>query len=76
MAARARRFRTALRDHYGVPARLNGRIRYTWRDGNHLGTIVGRSGPHLLIQFDGETEPMPCHPTWEIEYLTDEAAIR
>lgn len=63
-----------IRDHYGVPAQLEGRIRFTWSGwlGDPAGTIVGADGPHLQVLFDsGELGNL--HPTWEIEYLPAEA---
>ncbi len=62
-----------IRNYYDVPAQLNGRIRFTWRNANQLGTIVGTSGAHLLVLIDGDRDPAPYHPTWEIEYLPAEA---
>lgn len=64
-----------IREHYNVPAHLNGRVRYTWR-GERLGTIVGTSGARLLIRLDGDQGWSPYHPTWEIEYLTGAEAAR
>jgi hypothetical protein len=60
-----------IRDHYRVPAQLEGRIRFTWLGwmGDPVGTIVGAAGPHLRVLFDsGELGTL--HPTWEIEYLS------
>ncbi len=63
-----------IRDYYRVPARLDGRIRWTYSE-SKLGTIVGADGPHLLVHFDGEKKPDPCHPTWEIEYLNADGSV-
>jgi hypothetical protein len=60
-----------IRDHYGVPAQLSGRVLYTWQAANQLGTIVGTSGARLLVLMDGERRAVPFHPTWELQYLTD-----
>jgi hypothetical protein len=56
---------------YGVPAALKGRVLYTWRGANRLGTIVGTSGAHLMIRLDGERRPAPFHPNWELRYLIE-----
>ena len=70
--------RTATRDsldyirrYYGVPADLKGRVLYTWRGANKLGTIVGTSGASLMIRLDGERHPAPYHPTWKLRYLIE-----
>lgn len=66
-----------IRDHYQVPARLEGRIRFTWAqwDGDRNGSIVGADGARLKVLFDsGEFGHL--HPTWEIEYLPTEAVAR
>jgi hypothetical protein len=60
-----------IRNHYRVPAKVNGRVRYTWR-GDRFGTIVGADGGYLLVRLDGDQDAGIYHPTWEIEYLTDE----
>jgi hypothetical protein len=60
-----------IRNYYGVPARLGGRVRYTW-DGRGTpadGTIVGGHGGYLKIRLDGQEEWATYHPTWHIEYL-------
>lgn len=59
---------------YGLAARKGGRVEYTGNKTPKLGTIVGVDGPHLLIRLDGEKRSRPYHPTWELRYLTDEAA--
>lgn len=33
------------------------------------GVIKGVQGPHVLVLFDDEKYPLPCHPTWKMEYL-------
>lgn len=60
-----------IRNHYGVPAQLKGRVLYTYRGRNQQGTIVGTSGASLMILLDGARRPAPYHPTWELQYLTD-----
>ena len=65
-----------IRDNYGVPAKLRGRVEYTPCEGSKdetgkLGTITGVSGPHLLIRLDGEKHSRPYHPTWQLRYLDE-----
>ena len=60
-----------IREHYGVPAKVGRRVRYTWR-GERYGTIVGTSGQYLRIRLDGEKRSGLYHPTWEVEYLTEQ----
>lgn len=55
-----------LRNNYGVPAKIGGRIRFD-HDGRE-GTIVGGDS-RLLVRFDGEKKVTRLHPTWKIEYL-------
>lgn len=64
-----------IRRAYKVPAKRGGRVRI---DG-HLGTIIGSSGPHLMVRFDEawikpavsarRVRVSACHPTWMVEYL-------
>lgn len=56
-----------IRDTYGVPARLGGRVKYKGKPG----TILGTRRQYLLIQLDGEEAKKPYHPTWEMEYLDE-----
>lgn len=57
-----------IKETYGVPAVINGRIKF----GSKLGTIVGANGPHLKIKIDGEKDAGSYHPTWNIEYDVEE----
>lgn len=61
-----------LRDTYGVPAKVRGRVEYTAGDKPYLGTITGTRGPHLLVRLDHAVVSRPFHPTWHIRYLVDE----
>lgn len=56
-----------IRDHYGVPAEV-GRI--VVMDGER-GIITGARNGHVLVNFDKDKPgfSIPCHPTWEMEYL-------
>jgi len=53
-----------IRDYYGVPAELGGRVAFKGRQGQ----ITGAQGPHILIRLDGEEISRPYHPTWELIY--------
>ncbi len=55
--------------HYGVPAVEGGRVLFEGKPG----TIVGSSGPHLMVRLDGERKASPYHPTWHIEYVEDKS---
>ena len=56
------------RDAYGVPAYVG--VKVVMKD--RTGVIKGASGPHILVLFDGERKPVPCHPTWEMTYQPTE----
>lgn len=63
-----------IRETYGVPAKVGGRV--NWRGGRHPspGTITGSKGGYLMIRLDGQQHAMPYHPDWFIEYLEAEPA--
>ncbi|MFC4373348.1 hypothetical protein ACFO5K_04465 [Nocardia halotolerans] len=62
-----------VRDYYAVPAKRGGRVRYTGDGAPRLGTIT--SADHRIrVRLDGEKRPRIFHPTWELEYLPEEAA--
>lgn len=65
-----------IRDHYGVPAKRNGRVHYTGDGDPRVGTIVGARGQYLRVRFDGLTGIDALHPTWKVEYLTAVAVAR
>lgn len=65
-----------VRDHYGVPAFIGRRVRYTGRLGASAreGKIAGFDGQYLLVKFDDDDSERHgfrerLHPTWEMEYL-------
>jgi hypothetical protein len=59
-----------IRDHYGVPAKRNGRVRYSGSEKYPaVGTIVGAKQQYLRVKFDGVPRPLILHPTWKLEYL-------
>lgn len=58
-----------IRDHYRVPAKRGGRIRFTGgMSGAVEGVIVGSRGQYLRVRFGDDIATL--HPTWEVEYLT------
>ena len=62
-----------IRSHYGVPAKLGGRVEYTRSEGSTdapaMGTITGTDGQYLKVRLDGEKHTLPYHPTWQLRYL-------
>ncbi|MCK5307002.1 MAG: hypothetical protein KAJ73_00185 [Zetaproteobacteria bacterium] len=63
-----------IRDRYGVPAKIDGRVRYTGDPGETKdGTIRWRRGSYLVILLDGDDHTRLFHPTWKLEYLEDES---
>lgn len=62
-----------IRDHYGVPAKVRGRVEYTPCEGSadkaYFGTITGTRGPHVLVRLDHAVVSRPFHPTWQLRYL-------
>lgn len=57
---------TYVRQHYNVPAEIDGRVVANGKPGS----IVGFDGAHVLILLDGEERANPWHPTWEMVYET------
>ncbi len=61
-----------IREHYGVPAKRGGRVRFA-PDGNRYlaceGVIVGSRGAHLRIRMGEEKRSGLYHPTCDLEYL-------
>jgi hypothetical protein len=60
-----------IRNHYGVPAKRGGRIKF----GNDLGTIVGSVDCHLRVRLDGAKRSIRIHAVWEVTYLDPQNAI-
>ncbi|PKV80879.1 hypothetical protein [Nocardia fluminea] len=61
-----------VRDYYAVPAKRGRRVRYTGEGEPRLGTITSARQGGLRIRLDGDKRSLPFHPTWELEYLTEE----
>lgn len=59
-----------VRDTYGVPAKVRGRVEYSDQGKSYLGTITGTRGPHVLVRLDHAVCSRPFHPTWHLTYLT------
>lgn len=56
---------------YGVDPIPGERVRHTELRQNNMGTITGESpsaGHYVMVRFDGQSHPSPCHPT-ALEYL-------
>ena len=63
-----------IRDHYGVPAKVRGRVKIVPVEGakdrrEFCVTITGTRGAHLLVRLDHAVVSRPYHPFWQIEYL-------
>ncbi|MBK1799327.1 hypothetical protein AVM47_015635 [Pseudomonas aeruginosa] len=46
---------------------------YRGRGTEERGTITSAKGAHLMIKLDGESKPRKFHPTWELQYLPEQA---
>lgn len=60
-----------LRQAYGVPAKVGGRVRFDYGNPVRSGEIVA-ADHHLLVRWDGNLESAPLarlHPTWRVTYL-------
>lgn len=54
-----------INSHYGLKVKKGDRVKMQGKPG----TITGAGNMYLLIMFDGEKKSLPCHPTWEMEFL-------
>ena len=55
-----------IRQHYSVPAKVGGKVRFMGKDG----VIVGAWGAYLRVRLrDGIAN---LHPTWGVEYLQEQ----
>ena len=57
-----------IRRVYKVPAKRGMAVRAEGQKGR----ILGARGPYLRILLEGEIIKKLFHPTWEMEYLTEE----
>lgn len=44
----------------GLPVELDGK----------KGIVHSARGPHVMVKFEGDKFPKPCHPTWNMKYFT------
>ena len=64
-----------IRRVYGVPAKRGGKVRITSMQDSTIkldGIIVASKGPYIRVRIN-DGKPMSYHPTWNIEYLREEA---
>ncbi len=56
-----------IKDKYKVPAEMNREVIVAGKKG----VITKDMGNYIGVNFyDNQTsDPLPCHPTWEVEYL-------
>lgn len=57
-----------VRRYYGVPAKRGIRVVVDGRPG----VVAGFSGQYLRVRFDDWRWPLLVHPTWRVEYLTED----
>lgn len=67
-----------IRQHYGVPASIGGRVRFRGNLATQEGTIQGVSagGDYLDVLLDGQKQTRPFHPTWKLQYLDEFGSVR
>ena len=53
-----------VRRTYRVPAARGVRVTVDGRPG----VITSGKGGYVMVRFDGTRRPLPCHPTWRVEY--------
>ncbi|MFK0159158.1 hypothetical protein ACIQVK_44695 [Streptomyces sp. NPDC090493] len=56
----------ALEQRHGIHVAIGGRVRSAGREG----AIVDTSGQYLMVQFDGDEQPVRRHVTANMEYAT------
>ncbi|WP_328484847.1 hypothetical protein OHS71_41205 (plasmid) [Streptomyces sp. NBC_00377] len=55
-----------LENRAGIQVRIGGRI----RNGGREGTITDTAGQYLIVQHDGDDQPVTCHVTANKAYQT------
>jgi hypothetical protein len=60
-----------VRRTYNVPAKRSMRVVVNGRPG----IITSFQGAHIVVRFDGDSFPSPCHPTWKFTYKTDDGDV-
>jgi hypothetical protein len=53
-----------IRNYYGLAVHGGMRVKHSGQPG----VIVGYSGQYIEVLLDGDTRPVTCHATWEMEY--------
>jgi hypothetical protein len=54
---------------YGVPAKRGLRVTVDGKPG----VITRAKGQYIMVRFDGRKFPLPCHPTWRVDYAPQAA---
>ena len=50
---------------YGLKIKRGTRVKMQGQEGK----VTGVRNAHVLILFDDQKKSVPCHPTWEMEYI-------
>lgn len=59
-----------IRDHYKVPAKRGGRVRYSGGSSGPVeGVIISTYGNYIRVRLDTTWEVLTLHPSWKVEYL-------
>lgn len=63
-----------IRESRNVPAKVGGRVIYMGSASGmpREGVIVGGKNGYLQIRLDGDKHAHNYHPTWKLEYLTNQ----
>ena len=56
-----------IRKYYQVPVKRGMKVIANGKSGE----ITSARGAYLKIRIEGEKKPIIYHPTWEIQYITD-----
>lgn len=63
-----------IRDYYRVPAKRGMRVIVDGEPGVITGTTSGSM--YIRVRFDDNPKfTVPCHPTWEVQYLNGESNV-
>ena len=61
-----------LREFYGVPARIGGRVRFLYQGRT---AQIQSCTHHLNVRFEDNGQEAALHPTWEVQYLDAEGRV-
>ena len=64
-----------IRHNRGVPSKRGMKVRYRGGEKPQFGRIKSARGGYLKIQLDGETHCGTYHPTWKLDYLSDDGSV-